>query len=60
MKRDFEYLRKHYGSHTAVAKELGISQRAYRYYRNGDTMPRSITLLVGDRVKLLRLTQLKI
>jgi hypothetical protein len=33
-KKDFEFLRKHYGSHVAVAKKLHIADDYYRRVRN--------------------------
>jgi hypothetical protein len=32
----FEKLKKAYGSHSDAAKALGISKRAYLYYRTGE------------------------
>jgi hypothetical protein len=60
MKRDFAFLKKHYGNHTRAAEALGISQRRYRHYRNNGDIPKDRQLLISDRVKLLRLTKFKV
>jgi hypothetical protein len=36
MEKDIKYLKKHYGSHRAVAKILGIHETHYRKVRNLD------------------------
>ena len=55
MKKEFAYLKKHYGNHTAAAKALGISQRAYRYYRSNGLMPKSKEQYIKDHVTLLKI-----
>lgn len=57
MEKEFEYLKKVYGSHSAVARELGISIRAYRYYRSGK-MPKSKARLISYHVKLLKIKEI--
>jgi hypothetical protein len=41
MKIEFEILKRHFGTHTAAAKAIGISPRRYREWRSGkiDELP---------------------
>ena len=57
MKYEFEFLRKYYGSHSAAARALGVSVRAYRYYRSGKKPPKSKAKMIRDHVLLLRIRE---
>ena len=58
MKRDFNLLRKYYGSHVAVAREIGISAEHYRRLRNqdiGGEMLRKFVIMKANEIRQLRL-----
>ena len=56
MKREMEYLKRHYGSHEAVADALGIKPRTWRGYRSGEIpIPPWMQQLIKDRTELLQI-----
>jgi len=58
MKKDFELLRKFYGSHVAVAREIGISPEHYRRLRNqdiGGVMLRRFVVMKANEIRQLKL-----
>lgn len=60
MKKEFEYLKKEFGSHVAVAKEIGISPEHYRRFRNqdiGSKLLRNFIRMKVNEIKMKRLTQ---
>jgi len=55
MKKDFKLLRKHYGSHVAVAKEIGITPEHYRRLRNhniGSQMLRKFIAMKANEIRI--------
>jgi imidazoleglycerol phosphate synthase glutamine amidotransferase subunit HisH len=58
MKKDFKLLKKHYGSHVAVAKELGVSATHYRRLRNqniGSQMLRKFITMKANEIRQIKL-----
>ena len=62
MKRDYNILKKHFGSHVAVARELGISSEHYRRVRNhpdkfpGSKMLREFVAMKATAIRVLEAT----
>lgn len=51
MQDTFEQLREIYGSHRAVAHELGITRRAYQNYRTKGRIPEPMKKLIDHILK---------
>ena len=58
MKRDIEYLRKHYGNHSKVARELGVTPEHYRRLRNQSGGSQILKNLIVLKVKELKVSKL--
>lgn len=53
METSFEFLKQHYGNHTRVAQELGITARQYRAIRNQGRKSEPILRLIRELVRNL-------